>query len=272
MSRSLVLAVITLTACSNGNPGRDGGAGGSGGGTGTAGGTGGNGATAGGFVRDDACDFAGPRGFDAGEACTLTAFDDGGIGTRCLAGACDLIDQNCDAGQKCAFLDGGRQCVPDGVIGEGQQCAGAPVSCAKGLACTLVGTDGGSLCSRFCRVDGDCGSPQRCYVTLVLPETKERPLVCAEPPMSCDPLLQNCAASSEACYPGQGGPGCFPAGTRAADVGCTYSNDCGRGLACTGGGATTVCKTLCAVDGGSPSCATGRCTRLQSSQSVGVCL
>ncbi len=267
-----LLAIGFFTACP-GNSGRDGGAGGGGaGGSGGTGGTGGSGGSSGGFVRDDSCDFAGPRGCDAGEACTLALFDDGGIGTRCIAGACDLIDQNCDAGQKCAFLDGGRQCIPDGVLTEGQSCAGAPVSCSKGLACTLVGNDGGSACTRFCRLDGDCGSPMKCYVTLVLPETKERPLLCADPPMVCDPLQQNCVAPADACYPGAGGPGCFPAGTRAADAGCTFSNDCARGLACTSDNGSTVCKTLCAADGGVPACTSGTCRRLSSSMSVGVCL
>jgi len=237
-----------------------------------AGGGGNAGGAAGGFVRDDLCDFAGPRGCDAGETCTLTVFADAGVGTRCLAGACDLVDQNCDAGQKCAFLDGGRQCVPDGTLMEGATCANQPASCAKGLACTLVGYDGGSACARFCRLDIDCGAPQRCYVTLVLPETMERPLVCADPPLVCDPLTQNCPHPSEACYPGMGGPGCYPAGVRTVDIGCTYSNDCARGLACTGGGGTTACKALCSFDGGTLPCDAGVCTRLNSSQTVGVCL
>jgi hypothetical protein len=202
----------------------------------------------------------------------LSLLDDGGIAKRCLAGACDLIEGGCDAGFKCSYLDGGRACVPDGAPNEGQLCAGAPVSCKAGLACTYVGADGGSACSRFCRQDVDCGAPMKCYVTLVLPETKERPLVCADPPMTCDPLLQNCAGANEGCYPGMGGPGCFPAGTAGLNATCTYSNDCAKGSACSGPAGSTACKQLCAFPTGMPSCDAGACTRLSSSQTVGVCL
>jgi hypothetical protein len=113
-----------------------------------------------------------------------------------------------------------------------------------------------------------------CYVTLVLPETRERPLVCADPPMTCDPLLQNCVAANDGCYPGMSGAGCFPAGTIATNAPCTYSNDCQKGSACTGTAGSTVCKQLCAFPGGSgpPACDAGTCTRLTSSQNVGVCL
>lgn len=275
MSRRLaaVLVVFALSACpgkSDTDAGVDSGSGGGTGGTG--GGTGGG--SGGGAASDDACDFGGPRTCAAGSSCTLALLEDGGIAKRCIAGECDLIEQDCDAGMKCSFLDGGRACVADGALNEGQACAGATVGCRKGLACTFLGSDGGSTCARFCRVSNDCGAPQQCYVTLVLPETNERPLVCADPPMTCDPLMQNCVNTNDGCYPGSSGAGCFLAGTAAPGDTCTYSNDCQKGSACSGSGGMTRCRQLCAFPAGSagPACDAGTCTRLTSSQNVGVCL
>lgn len=261
------LALTAFAAC----PGKNDPDGGIDSGSGGGGGAGGSGGGGGAVPNDDTCDFGGPRNCDAGSSCTLSVLTDGGVAKRCLAGACDLIEQDCDAGQKCSFLDGGRACVPDGALNEGQTCAGAAVGCRKGLACTFLGADGGSVCARFCRMNIDCGTPQQCYVTLVLPETSERPLVCADPPTTCDPLMQNCPSAAEGCYPGSGGPACYPAGNVAIGAACMYSNDCGRGAACSGSG-MTQCKQLCAFPSGSPACDAGTCTRLQSSQTVGVCL
>src|SRR4051812_30612429 len=99
MSRRLLLFLASLAfiACSGGKTTDGGTAGGgtSGGGGGT-GGTGGTGGSAGGAAADDQCNFGGPRNCMAGFACTLAALGDGGLGKRCVAGACDLIDQDCD--------------------------------------------------------------------------------------------------------------------------------------------------------------------------------
>ncbi|MBK7865146.1 MAG: hypothetical protein IPJ65_42430 [Archangiaceae bacterium] len=269
--RSLLFCFITslVLACSGNKTPADAGTGG-----GSAGGSGGAGGGSGGGTvpNDDQCDFGGPRNCNAGSACLLAQLDDGGIARRCLTGACDVVAQDCDGGLKCGYADGGRACLADGTLLEGQPCAGAPVGCKHGLACTIVASDGGSVCARFCRVDGDCGAPQRCYVTLDIPDTAERPLVCADPPMVCDPLLQNCASSAEACYPGNPTSGCYPFGTGAAGETCTFSNDCGKGLSCSGSASSTKCRQLCSVDAGAPSCDAGVCTRLVSSQTVGVCL
>lgn len=268
-----VLAVFVMSACpgkAEPDAGFDAGAGGGSGGTGggSAGGVGG------GAPSDDACDFSGPRMCDAGTACMLALTDAGSVARRCLPGACDLVQQDCDGGMKCAYLDGGRVCVPDGALNEGQSCAGATVGCRKGLACTFVGADGGSACARFCRVSGDCASSQQCYVTLVLAETSERPMVCADPPLTCDLLTQDCVNPTEGCFPGSGGAACFPAGSVGPAAACMYSNDCQKGYACSGAAGSPQCKQLCAFPVGSagPSCDAGTCTRLTTSQTVGVCL
>jgi hypothetical protein len=270
----MLLAMLACSGSKSSDAGPGGGSGGSSGGGAIGGGSGGSGGAGGGggSTGDDLCDFGGPRNCPAGFACTLALLPDAGLGKRCIAGACDLVAQDCDGGSKCAFLDGGRTCILDGTLTEGQSCAGAPVGCKRGLACTFLSSDGGSTCARFCRVDSDCGSPQKCYVTLVLPDTNERPLVCADPPMTCDPLQQDCVNPTEGCYPGSSGPGCFPAGMLQLGQSCTYSNDCAKGTACSGPSGATACRKLCAYDGGTPSCsAGGTCTRLVSSQTVGVC-
>jgi hypothetical protein len=221
-------------------------------------------------TNDDLCDFGGPRLCPAGSACTISRLSDGGSAKRCAPGACDVVDQDCDGGLKCAFADGGRACVPDGVLNECQSCDGAPVGCRAGLACTFVGADGGSACARFCRVNGDCGAPQQCYVTLVLPDSDERPLVCADPPPSCDLLAQNCASASDGCYPNGTMANCFAAGTVAAGASCRFSNECVKGSVCSG--TSPACRQLCQFPSGAPACTTGTCTRLQNFSDAGVCL
>jgi hypothetical protein len=224
-----------------------------------------------GVSSDDQCEFN-SRPCDAG-ACTLTRLDDAGIAKRCIVGACDIVLQDCDAGFKCAYDDGGRACLPDGTLDEGSPCAGSAATCKAGLTCTFVGIDGGSACTRFCRLDTDCVAPQQCYETLQLDGTNEIPLVCADPPMVCDPLLQNCPGPGDGCYPGSGGPACFPSGSVPNGDNCTYSNDCLKGSACVGSAGSTTCHPLCGYPATSPRCDGGvACTRLSNSMTVGVCL
>jgi hypothetical protein len=258
----LGLLFLACTPTSASDAGTDGGKGG-----GTADGGGGHDA---GINADDRCEFD-SRPCDAG-TCMLAALDDGGIAKRCLPGACDVVAQDCDAGLKCAYQDGGRACVLDGTLNEGDPCAGAPATCSHGLVCTFVGTDGGSACARFCRLDSDCRAPQQCYVTLVLDGISERPLVCADPPMPCSPLLQNCTDPTTACYPvGGSSPGCYPVGATSVGFTCTFSNDCVKGAACVGATGMTTCQEMCAWPSGTPSCSGKTCTRIGMSD-TGVCL
>ena len=237
-------------------------------------GGGGSGGAGGGVVPpDDACDYT-TTPCDAGFSCLPSVLDDGGSGRRCLAGPCDLYTQDCSVGFKCAYGDGGRTCLPEGTLDEGVPCVGAPSGCKKGLVCTLAGgADGGSACSRFCRDTDDCAMPQQCYVSLVQSDTRERPLVCAPAPLSCDPLLQDCVDAADGCYPGSGDPGCFPAGPLVEGNACSFSNDCAKGLACVGAATSRSCRTICGFVSGTPGCPTGTgCTRLTSSMTIGVCL
>lgn len=275
---AVVSVCLLLTACPRpaANDAPDGGdageAGGSAGGGGGSGGGDGGGAAGGQGQPDDACDY-GAMGCDAGLSCMPSALTDGGQGRRCLPGACDLWAQDCAEGFKCSYADGGRSCVLDGLLDEGAACASAAVGCKKGLVCTLSpAPDGGSACARFCRQSADCDGGQQCYVSLVLPDTVERPLTCSAPPTSCDPLAQDCADGTQACYPGATGSGCFVAGAGGAGAPCEFSNDCQKGTACVGGTGARSCRALCRYPQGEPSCATQTCTRLTSSMTIGVCL
>jgi hypothetical protein len=260
-----LLMVGSALACSN-SPVTDAGVGDSG--TSDSG-TGGGVADAG-PQSDDTCGFSSNP--CATGSCTETVLVDGGIGKRCVAGACDVVLQDCDAGLECAYEDGGRTCVPAGSLPEGASCAEQVSGCQRGLTCTFASADGGSVCSRFCRLDSDCTSPQTCYTTVVLPNTTELPLVCADPPMTCDLLMQNCADSSQACYPTSTTPACYPAGTSAVGASCTFSNDCVKGSACVGNLGARSCRSFCAYPTGIPECATGACMQLSSSATVGACI
>jgi hypothetical protein len=80
--------------------------------------------------------------------------------------ACDPYAQNCGAGMKCDFGCQGTTmvmaCWPSsggGAIGDA--CATA-MSCAGGSACIAISTQGTS-CRKYCTVDGDCATGERCH-------------------------------------------------------------------------------------------------------------
>jgi hypothetical protein len=264
--RTFITFAVFLSACSAPSPHFDGGVDG-----GHDAGAIDAGFDAGTTPSPDECDFV-SRFCDAG-SCTQVALDGGAVAKRCVAAACDLVKQDCDGGLKCGYTDGGRGCIADGTLDEGVSCAGLASSCKRGLTCVFSGSDGGSSCARFCNVSVDCMTPQLCYVTLQLSDTNERPLVCANPPMGCSPLLQDCPDLADGCYPDSTMPGCFVAGSIALGATCVYGNDCQKGATCAGAASDRHCRQLCAIpsDGGF-SCDAGACTRLTGSTDLGVCL
>lgn len=260
-----------LCACPGINPAGDGGTGGGGGGTG-GGGSGGAGGGDGGIPSNDLC---GPQAPCDGGLCTLMDLGGGVRGRRCVNGGCDVVGQDCDGGLKCDYRDGGRACVADGTLAEGDACASNGDACRAGLACAVVPVlDGGSeaRCARYCRGDPDCQGPQQCYVSVVQAGTSELPQICANPPPGCDMLVQDCGVPGEACYPNGSSQACFAEGAVAPPGACVYSNDCVEGATCvnTAGGAT--CRWLCRSPAGAPACDGGACVRLTGFANVGVCL
>ncbi|MBI3184045.1 MAG: hypothetical protein HYZ28_18075 [Myxococcales bacterium] len=227
---------------------------------------------------DEQCSVA-AQDCDAG-SCMHAGLVDGGQGTRCLVGACDLVRQDCPAGEKCSYVgDGGafaRGCTPEGSADLGQPCTGTPSSntCKKGLICALrAQADGGSasVCVRFCHSTADCASPQQCYVLVSIAGSDERPLVCGDPPPSCNPLAQDCARATDGCYPGPTGAACYVAGARSDTDACTFANDCKKASTCVLG-QPSACRQLCRYPSGSPACSSGTCTKLSGHLDVGVCL
>jgi hypothetical protein len=231
-----------------------------------------------GFDAGPSPDFcgAGSATCDAGSECLIQQLEDGGRGRRCILGDCAVVAQDCDGGMKCDYRDGGRTCVTDGTLAEGAGCFGNGNACIKGTVCTSLPVSDGGLeakCTKYCAGDSNCTAPQLCLLTLVLPDSTERPQVCADPPPVCDLLTQTCTPANEGCYPNGGAGACFLSGTVAVGAGCTYSNDCGRGATCVNTTGGSTCRTMCAHPSGTPGCDDGgTCTRLAGTTGVGVCL
>jgi hypothetical protein len=189
----------------------------------------------------------------------------------CFAG-CDVVAQNCGAGNKCTFgriADGGvgRGCGTAGAVGEGQTCGAAQMDdCAAGLTC-LQGTP--SKCRKFCYRDSDCGAG-KCALVGAFPGSPEYVSFCVG---GCDPLTPTCA-TGEGCYPTQGGSVCSTAGAVATGGTCSATaGNCVPGDLCVLGaaGATSgTCKKICNTDGGMPSCGTAACQALAGAN-FGAC-
>ncbi|WP_223633379.1 hypothetical protein [Corallococcus sp. EGB] len=239
----------------------------------------------GGGKSDFACNVPRQEGCAAGQDCLYTDLADGGTGSQCFAGACDVVRQDCPSGQRCTYvgLDGGsteRQCVAAGTATEGAPCllANSPPgqtydTCAAGLYCKDESqADGGAafFCRKLCHATSDCGSGE-CNTVLRLPGTRELPLVCGPASARCDPFAQDCE-SPLGCYPASNGPVCAGQGTLAEGAACEFSNQCSPGSTCVMTNGHGTCRTLCRTAGGSPGCANGAtCRAINNNSGVGAC-
>ncbi|MBX7099404.1 MAG: hypothetical protein K1X89_16945, partial [Myxococcaceae bacterium] len=203
-----------------------------------------------------------------------------GLAAACLTGPCDVVSQNCAAGQACTYgPDAGRDCFAEGGADEGEPCVDQS-SCKKALTCLAAQllADGGTgqACARFCRTNANCTGGRVCNLSLIVDGTKERPLVCAAPPPGCSLLAQDCATSTDGCYPDQSGKGaCYAAGTVAPAGSCMFANDCQKAYLCirAAAGATSgTCRKFCNTDAGLPNCGGAACGGLSGAPAgVGVC-
>ncbi len=211
---------------------------------------------------------------DGGALC-LELEDDEGLTTACVPG-CAPWGGGCSDGERCAWITGAggtsaRTCVPAGDAGTNDVCSGttAADTCVDGHVCLLQPLEDGGTegrCRPYCHEDGQCAAGERCFLTLAPEGSPERPRVCEA---VCELLAQDCD-TGEGCYPGPVSPACYPAGTLAVGDGCTWSDECVPGAACSGDG---VCVALCGT-AGMPACAAGACTAvtLPGASGVGVCL
>jgi hypothetical protein len=221
----------------------------------------------------------------AGEACTLVDPGDGGrTAAACRAGACDVVAQGCGEAKECRFVAGAdgraaRTCTDaQGEAAEGQPCVtadGGVDTCATGLVCVRGEGNGPTegSCRKYCHRNEDCGADFRC-ISSVQPAqaTDERPRIC-ERVVSCDPLTQNCAGATQACYLVETSPLCRTAGQVALGQACAFADDCVKGATCVraADGGTFACRQLCnPADGGTPACPNSACD-LVIGTTAGVC-
>ncbi|SEL12377.1 hypothetical protein SAMN05444354_10442 [Stigmatella aurantiaca] len=231
------------------------------------------------------CDVPRQSGCNPGELCLFYRWENGVLGSRCLTGACDPVQQDCPSGQRCTYVRTAdkteRACVEDGTADEGNPCRlsgpaeGQGVdNCKKGLFCTdVLQEDGGTAfrCAKLCHGTQQCGASLQCNEVLWLNGTEETPLVCGGRAKPCDLLAQDCE-SPLGCYPTTGTPSCTIQGTLVDGAGCEFSNQCPSGSACVGTGSQKACRPLCRLPDGQPSCAQGSCQPLQGHPDVGACV
>lgn len=82
------------------------------------------------------------------------------------AAGCDPALQDCPAGSRCDFGCEGSTAVLACHAGADGGAVAAPCSatapCTRGTGCVAT-TDAGSLCRKYCTVDGDCATGERCH-------------------------------------------------------------------------------------------------------------
>lgn len=187
-------------------------------------------------------------------------YKDVALAAACFAGACDVVQQNCAAGQKCTYVvaadrSRARACVPAGALTEGASCDSTQDACDRGLICVQ------GQCVRYCYSTSQCGQGSVCARVLAQNGTPEFAVTCRAIPQ-CDPLAQNCM-SGKACYPSSTGSFCLSPGSLPEGQSCSTSTaNCQAGFSCSlpSPGAQGSCAKICNLDGGVPSCASGHCT------------
>lgn len=158
---------------------------------------------------------------------------------------CDVYVQDCPEGQKCApYSTGGGnmwdnvKCVEvTGTDEPGDVCTAelgetGSDSCIEGAMCWWVDAEGVGACVMLCGGEPEaptCGGPDfYCAIS-------DATILNLCLPSSCDPLLQDCDWTNDACYPIDDSFVCAP--DASGDQGqandpCEFSNVCEPGLMC----------------------------------------
>jgi hypothetical protein len=187
---------------------------------------------------------------------------------------CDLLRQDCSAGEACRYLimmegeDPRGLCEPAGTATVGMPCmrdaaGGVADTCAEGLIC-VEGT-----CRQYC-CDGnsaDCPVGQFCL------GGPGDVALCTQG-AACNVFDgTGCTNPAEACYLARSDRSCFSRGDIAEGSACMFLNDCVPGHACVGD--PGACRRLCdpAMMGADcPAGGTYRCAGLSGVTGVGVCI
>jgi hypothetical protein len=232
---------------------------------------------------DAPADTAPDRGADAAPPFDAALAVEGGCSA--INTACDIVVQNCPAGQECASAvdggDAGTACIDVAAtrhLPKGHACcASAPDDpCGPGLHCIGPRTDcsgdagASGRCAPACCADDVCGTSDpegfagRCDLSIVDGKGNERFKVCDyDPP--CRPFhLLSCPAKFTCVTQDQYGTsscigiyaptdgGTIPTGYTEG-MPCSTSNGCADGLACLGAGdAGATCQWLCLEPNANP--------------------
>lgn len=202
---------------------------------------------------------------DSGAADTGAAKKDTSSGVKCHP----VNNTGCPAGQHCVWEGDVITCTDDGEHGAGEDCSDGK-GCKIGVCVGVQGSDK-SVCSPHCLADLECASSQCNKLT----DSKGKVCDMGVTVAQCDPLAQNCSGAGQACYAGGQGFVCLAAGSVEAGQPCPEDNSCKAGHACVGKstGSSGVCRKVCKIGGGSPSCddITASCASLLGSATVGYC-
>ena len=155
----------------------------------------------------------------------------------------------CDAGEHCVVDNGSFRCRPIGSIPHGAGCTDAG-SCAFGVSCFELSSEGFDRCHTPCIDDDDCPNAELCNTTATIgPQLSLS--ICTAQGTSCDPLGESACDGGEACYLNGSVAECAASGTLPLGAVCHGQglNACAPGLHCL-----VTCRELCSTGDQAPSC------------------
>ena len=185
--------------------------------------------------------------------------------TNPISGECDLVSQNCTAGNECVVVDvgdggSGTKCEPvgSGALVKGSTCtASGSNPCVKGSTC-ISGRCAPACCFGDNSVCGNSipeGFTGECNMNIVDSNNKTLYSACSYN-AACKPFgIQSCPTDYTCLVKDQSGTSTCssiyqPPG-KAEGVACSAANDCKDGMMClTTGDAGSVCTYVCYKGGG----------------------
>ncbi|MCO4761652.1 MAG: hypothetical protein KC502_09125 [Myxococcales bacterium] len=193
-----------------------------------------------------------------------TAAKDTSTGIKCHP----VNNTGCPAGEHCIWSGNSIVCEADGEHGAGEEC-GDGKGCKIGVCVGVQGSDK-SVCSPHCLANLECNSG----ICNKLTDSKGKVCDMGVQVAQCAPFKKECDAG-QSCYSGAQGFICLSNGKVEAGQPCPDDNSCLPGHACVGksGSGNGVCRKVCKMGGGEPSCddISTSCSSLLGSSTVGYC-